>query len=455
MKKVYSVEVIPHTDDILFYPAELEELKEIDLIYFGQHSCPTTIKKNVNNKKTIMLTKNLAAALQFSETNTPLHLFIYKNSIHLGPLIGIFSSGFTPIPNKPLGERSDFFSKLLSLNTLTGCIPFVFGEQHIDWNHETIHGYIFIDSEWKVREFPFPNVVYDRLPNRRTENETGPKEVKRKFQELYTIPWYNPGFFNKWDVYERLSEDESSIAFLPETYPLTSFSTVEHLLSKYRQVYIKPIHGSLGLGIHQVMYDKHDHVYYCRYKNEEQQNKLQRFSSLEAMMNYVFRNRTLENLIVQQGIPLIRSEKRPVDFRVHTNKDSQDNWQVTAIAAKVAGSGSVTTHIKNGGVVKTLQELFEDPKTATETEQKLTTAAITLSKSIENHLDGIIAEIGFDLGLDKYGQVWMFEANSKPGRSIFSHPKLKEFELLTRKLSLDYAIYLAEQSITHSIGVSK
>ena len=37
------------------------------------------------------------------------------------------------------------------------------------------------------------------------------------------------------------------------------------------------------------MYNKQDHVYYCRYKNEEQQNKLQRFSSLEAMMNYVFR----------------------------------------------------------------------------------------------------------------------------------------------------------------------
>ena len=338
---------------------------------------------------------------------------------------------------------------------MTGCIPFIFGEQHIDWDYEIIHGFVYVDDQWQVCEFPFPNVVYDRLPNRRTENESGPKEVKRKFQELYTIPWYNPGFFNKWDVYERLSEDESALAFLPETYPLRSFSTIEHLLSKYRQAFIKPIHGSLGLGIHQLIYNKENHVYYCRYENEEKQNKLQRFSSLESMMNYVFRNRTLDNLIVQQGIPLIRSEKRPVDFRVHTNKDSQGNWQVTAIAAKVAGFGSVTTHIKNGGSVKTLKELFDDQKLAKEIEQKLTTAAITLSKSIENHLDGIIAEIGFDFGLDKHGQVWMFEANSKPGRSIFSHPKLKEFELLTRKLSLDYAIYLAEQSITHSIGVSK
>lgn len=454
MKNVYPVEIATHTDDTLYIPSDMAELTVIDLVYFGQHSCPVKVRKNPAAKGTVVLSKKLADALLFTETITPLHLFVYKNSIHLGPLIGIFSSGFTKILNKPLGERSDFFSKLLSLNTTTGCIPYIFGEQHIDWDNETIHGFVCIDNEWKVRKFPFPNVVYDRLPNRRTENESGPKEVKRKFQELYTIPWYNPGFFNKWDVYERLSEDENSLAFLPETYPLTSLSTIEHLLSKYRQVFIKPIHGSLGLGIHQVMYDKHQQVYYCRYKNEEQQNKLQRFSSLETMVNYVFRNRTLENLIVQQGISLIRSEKRPVDFRVHTNKDSQGNWQVTAIAAKVAGSGSVTTHIKNGGSVKTLKELFNDQEKVKETEQKLTTAAITLSKSIENHLDGIIAEIGFDFGLDKQGQVWMFEANSKPGRSIFSHPKLKEFELLTRKLSLDYAIYLAEQSITQSIGVN-
>ena len=133
------------------------------------------------------------------------------------------------------------------------------------------------------------------------------------------------------------------------------------------------------------------------------------FPLLETMMNYVFRNRTLENLIVQQGIPLIRSERRPVDFRVHTNKDNQGNWQVTAIAAKVAGLGSVTTHIKNGGSVKTLKELFENHEIEKEIEQKLTTAAITLSKSIENYLDGIIAEIGFDFGLDKHGQVWMLK----------------------------------------------
>ncbi|MFJ8257423.1 YheC/YheD family protein [Peribacillus asahii] len=451
MKNVYPVEITKLPNDILFYPSELE-FAAIDIVCFGQYSCPAAVKRNPANKQKIVLSESLANSLRFTETNTPLHLFADKNRLHIGPLVGIFSSGFTGFHNKPLGERSHFFSKLLSLNTETGCIPFVFGEQHINWDDETIHGFIYEENEWKMNDFPLPNVIYDRLPNRRTENQSGPKEVKRKFQKLYRIPWYNPGFFNKWDVYERLSDDEKALPYLPETYPLSSFSTIEHLLSNYRQVFIKPIHGSLGLGIHQILYDKHEHMYYCRYTNEEEETKLQRFSTLEALMNHVFRNRPLENLIVQQGISLMRSEKRPVDFRVHTNKNNQDEWQVTAIAAKVAGSGSITTHVKNGGVIKTIQELFEDRQTTLEIEQKLTKAALTLSESIENHLDGIIAEIGFDLGLDKHGQVWMFEANSKPGRSIFSHPELQEFELLTRKMSLDYAVYLAEQSIMHAIG---
>ena len=372
----------------------------------------------------------------------------------MGQSSGYFHQVLPAFQTNRSGNVQIFF-KTPSLSQTTGCIPFVFGENVINWEKETIKGYVYENDDWNINEFPFPNVIYDRLPNRLTENRDGPKEVKQKFQKEYTIPWYNPGFFNKWDINERLCADERAPPFLPETYPFQSLSVVETLLSHYRQVYIKPIHGSLGLGIHQILYDKHGNVYYCRYKNEAQENKLQKFSTLESIVKHIFHNRPLENLIVQQGIPLIRSSKRPVDFRVHTNKDSKGIWQVTAIAAKIAGAGSVTTHIKSGGVIKTIAELYGDDDEAKEVERKLSEAALILSESIEEHLDGIIAEIGFDFGLDKKGQVWMFEANSKPGRSIFSHPKLKEFELLTRKLSLDYAIYLTEQTITNAVGVQR
>lgn len=272
--------------------------------------------------------------------------------------------------------------------------------------------------------------------------------MKERLQKDYLIPWYNPGFFNKLDVYERLQQDGLAANFLPETIPFTSFSLIETMLAKYGHVYIKPKNGSLGLGVHQIIYDKHTGEYFCRYQDEDFVNRLRKFSSLEKLFPHVFTNQRLDKMLVQQGIHLLRHEKRPVDFRVHTNKDEEGKWQVTAIAAKIAGLGSVTTHKRSGGDIKTLEEIFLGEESELYTE-KLSRAALMLSEALEHNIEGIIGEIGFDLGIDRNGDVWLFEANSKPGRSIFNHPDLEEFDLLTRKLTLAFAIFITEQSILH------
>jgi hypothetical protein len=145
---------------------------------------------------------------------------------------------------------------------------------------------------------------------------------------------------------------------------------------------------------------------------------------------------------------LQRQDSRSIDFRIHTNKDDSGIWHVSAIAAKIAGAGSVTTHARSGGAIKTMEEIFSKDECELFT-KKLSNAALLLSKAIDKNVSGIIGEIGFDLGIDRNGEVWLFEANSKPGRSIFSHPELKLFDLLTRRLSLAFAVFLTEQSLFH------
>lgn len=227
------------------------------------------------------------------------------------------------------------------------------------------------------------------------------------------------------------------------------------MLGDYGHVYIKPANGSLGLGIRQVIYDREEGFYYCRYRDNEDVNRLRKFHTLESLMHHVFRRSNLNSMIVQQGIHLLRHEQRSIDFRVHTNKDESGEWKVTAIAAKVAGLGSVTTHVKNGGEIKTLSEVCTSRMMEQEFTEKLSKAALGLSRVLETQLEGIIAEIGFDLGIDRKGNVWLFEANSKPGRSIFKHPELKEFDYLTRKMSLDFAVFLTEQAISRPEEIFK
>jgi hypothetical protein len=234
--------------------------------------------------------------------------------------------------------------------------------------------------------------------------------------------------------------------YLPETHLFTGFEQVERLLSKYGHLYMKPINGSLGSSIYQIRYSFENNEYYCRYRDESG-NKLRKYRSLEYLINHLLADYDLETFIVQQGISLMRMNGNSVDFRIHTNKDRRGQWQVTAIAAKIAGQGSMTTHINNGGDIKTIDEIFPDAAERNQVTAKLVEAALLLSRCIDEKIEGYIGEIGFDVGIDKDGRVWLFEANSKPGRAIFDHPKLKESDRLTKELFLDYALHLTEKAL--------
>ncbi|GHH98568.1 YheC/YheD family endospore coat-associated protein [Neobacillus kokaensis] len=448
MRKRYLIDVAPNDQLIVFCPKSLLRDRVMKRIAFGSNSMTVDFYPHPDRNDRIVISREIQKALQFPDLRIPLHTFIENEVLTIGPIVGIFTTGFTQNPEQPIGERTLFFSKLLSVNKPVGALTFVFGDQHIDWQQGSIEGFFYHQHKWQKYEVPFPNVIYDRLPNRRSENSPKLRKVKERLQKDYLIPWYNPGFFNKLDVYERLLQDGSVEEYLPETHAFTSFSHIESMLSKYGHVYIKPKNGSLGLGIHQIIYDKHTNDYYCRYQEKNDVNRLRKFPSLERLFEIVFAHQPLDRMVVQQGIHLLRIEQRPVDFRVHTNKDEGGNWQVSAIAAKVAGHGSVTTHKRSGGEIKTMTEIFPSEK-RNEYIKKLEKAALQLSKALDQNMEGIIGEIGFDLGIDRNGDVWLFEANSKPGRSIFSHPDLKSFDLLTRKLSIAYAVYLAEKALLH------
>lgn len=447
MRKHYPIEINQNIKDKVYYPSDFNIQTPLSEITFGNRSVPAQIEPHPKGKNIIILSQNIADELTFPNLKVPLHLFTENQTLYIGPLIGIFTCGFTTFPMRPIGDRTLFFSKLLSVKKTVGALPFLFGEQHINWDKGTVNGLFYHEHGWKFLEVPFPNVIYDRLPNRRAEKLIELKKVKDRLQHDYLIPWYNPGFFNKLDIYERLIQVDDIAHYLPETHIFSSFSLIERMLSDYGHIYLKPMNGSLGLGIHQIIYDRNEDTYYCRYQDESGTNRLRKYETLEALMGHVFAHRKLETMIVQQGIHLIRVNQRPVDFRIHTNKDDLGNWVITAMAAKVAGPGSVTTHINNGGIIKTVEEVFP------ENDQKeliahLKKAALQLSAVLENQIEGIIGEIGFDMGIDNKGHVWLFEANSKPGRSIFKHPGLKEFDLLTRQLSLSFGVFLTERAIT-------
>lgn len=313
MKKLYPIEIITDSENTVYLPTDFETTTNLKILAFGATSKEATIKKHRKTRNTVGISSDLFKDLFFPSATSNVHLFIEQETLYVGPLVGIFTSGFSTIKVRPIGDRSILFSKLLSVQKTVGVVAFLFGEQHINWEKGTING-LFYEDGWKPIEVPFPNVVYDRIPNRRIENLNKIQAVKKRLQKEYSIPWYNPGFFNKLDIYERLLQDDSISDYLPETHALTNFSVIERMLSNFGNVYIKPKNGSLGKGIYQLLYDKKDGHYYTRFKDIDQGNRLMKFDHLEALINHLFENQNLSHYIVQQGIHLIRSEKNQSIF---------------------------------------------------------------------------------------------------------------------------------------------
>ncbi|MED4928940.1 YheC/YheD family protein, partial [Bacillus smithii] len=69
------------------------------------------------------------------------------------------------------------------------------------------------------------------------------RKAKKKLQKDYLIPWYNPGFFNKHEIFEYLKQNKDANPYLPETEVFTSIDQLKAMLNRWKNIYLKPMNG--------------------------------------------------------------------------------------------------------------------------------------------------------------------------------------------------------------------
>ena len=357
-------------------------------------------------------------------------------TMRLGPLIGILTSDSSSRPSSLLVRTHLAYGS-------DKAFCFAFSPRDVDWEKRTVTGsFRTADGGWARRTVPLPDVVYNRMTQRKEEKQEPIKRFKERFIEQ-GIPIFNWGFFDKWDVY-KLLEKEDMERLIPESYLNPSAATLRSMLERYRLVYLKPTGGSLGLGIYRIAWHPRS-GYWVRYRrgNRNRLLRFPRFSGLTAMLG--LSRGKLRHYIAQQGVRLIEIDGSPVDFRFHMHKNGDNQWVVSGIGCKRAGRGSVTTHLRAGGQIllpeEALRRAFGEQGVRMLESAKQT--AVRLAETIERKYRRPLGEIGFDLGIDRKGKIWMFEANAKPGRSIFKHPALKADGRAALRYTFEYCLYLA------------
>jgi hypothetical protein len=409
----------------------------------GSKETSVTVRTVNRSDNSLTLPVNLVAVLRLPRTGKCLIKNNSANELQLGPVIGVLTNTDGGA-SAPFGSRTGFIREIFATGT-DKAFHVAFSPNQVNWESGEVTGYTLgPEGKWTRKTVPLPDVVYNRLPSRRAEKLTSMEAFKERFVRR-RIPLFNWSFFDKWDVYRLLDGETDAERHVPESAINPSPEELKRLMEKHRFVYLKPTAGSLGIGIYRLTYSP-GRGYFARFRKGGS-NVLIRFGTFDGLMKLLRRHRVnLQHYVVQQGIRLIEVDGCPLDFRFHMTKNGHNQWVAAGIGAKKAGRGSVTTHIRNGGQLFTPEQALNRVYGASKAESMLQTAkeaAVRLAEAIERRYNHPLGELGFDLGIDQNDRVWMFEANAKPGRSIFKHPALKASGKATLTHLFNHCLYLS------------
>jgi hypothetical protein len=336
---------------------------------------------------------------------------VKENQSRVGPLIGVLVSENQV--NSIVGNTQLLKELSREILTINGII-FVFTPLSVE--DSKISGYVY-DSKlrkWMKLLFPLPDVVYNRIPYRADEIKPETKKIIRWFDQN-GIPFFNRHFFNKKNIYHIFSNSHFLKPHIPNTVPFDSFEQLKQFLDKDHHVYLKPCDSLKGEGIWTIT-KKNDHTYLLQ-SNETKKI----FDNLPSLNKYLQTNSIHEDYLLQQFIQKETVNSRAYDLRVIAHCIN-DVWHVTGLGIRCAAEGNVTTHVPSGG------SILHEEMLPIEIDKVLIRQLVKYCGHELQHHYGSIKEFSLDIGIDKDGEYWIFEANSKPMK--FDEPHIKKSVIL-------------------------
>ncbi|MCL6443780.1 MAG: YheC/YheD family protein [Alicyclobacillus sp.] len=196
--------------------------------------------------------------------------------------------------------------------------------------------------------------------------------------------------------------------YVPETDWFNAAS-LYRMLQTYSTVYIKPDVGRKGDGVIRIR----------KLSGSECEVSYRQTSLRCASKNLIWELNKIRNAnkkyIIQRGIDLATYHNRPFDVRVVLQKPL-NRWHLSWMSAKVAPrTGSVVTNVAKGAKDVTLIKALRGIDQSVNVHSVLR-ELIDVSYQIVQILGSKfpLSIVGLDMAIDKKGNIWFVEANTKP-----------------------------------------
>jgi glutathione synthase/RimK-type ligase-like ATP-grasp enzyme len=371
-----------------------------------------------------------------------------KEMIHIGPIIGILTSF---LPNQLDYDPKSMQAELIFLSHIGKNLPgqvYIFTPSSINWASKTARGFRYQQlspehGAWTSSLYPLPDVIYDRISSRAGEAKPGIKNAKKKLMKLPHLKYFNPSFLNKWKVHQLLVTNDDLIPYLPETQ-LLSHSSMKDMIMKHKTLYLKPCNGSQGNGIIKVIRNDSGKLKYTVYSNGRHTGQA---DNSTEFMKKSRAARKGKPYIVQQGVNLSTFQGSPFDIRIIYQKNQEGEWKISKQFVRVAPQGSSVANLSRGGRAETSKRVFatilkKNKKLISEKIEELRCLCNMVAVTLESSSKKLFGELGLDMGIDKEGQFWLIEVNSKPRKTTETELS-RGIVRNTFRRPLLYAIHLA------------
>lgn len=367
----------------------------------------------------------------------PMHYYCNLPVVKLGPVVGIFTlSGKNR--KKPLtGKKAKLYAELISYARKCGVFVYCFFPGAVGLPGNTLKGYSLNQKgEWITGDYPWPDIIYNRIRSRRAEKKTSILNLIDYFKNDSRVYFFNTRYLNKWEVYQALIKYPEGKSLVPETECFTR-AALYNFIDKYGEVLLKPSGRSLGKGIVKVI-SRRERFLYAR--AESSGGKWTTCNSLDDLYSSLKNANSEEEYLLQQIVPLGTYKGRIFDLRTQYQKNGQGDWILTGTGVRVAGKGRFVTHIPNGGRAlsyeKVIGKIFTTAQ-KTYLDSQLDSIGAIVPAILERELGINLGILSMDIGVDTDGRMLILEVNSKP--SSFDEDDIRKQH---HKYLVDYFIYI-------------
>jgi hypothetical protein len=324
-----------------------------------------------------------------------------------------------------------------------GCLPIFLDRAGLTAGPDEVTGWMLRQGAWHLATVPVPDVIYHRATFADAADRSAVRAALKEMQQMRSVSLLNAvNSFSKQQVAEALRFFPATADLTPETIPLTDLADLSRMLERFGAVYVKANHGTHGDSVLRVepCADGWQLTGKVRGSPTDEQ-----FADADTVARFFQVIQAEGGWMLQQAIDLPKVQGRIFDLRVTVQKNGTGVWEVAWVFVRHAQPGSVASNLSQGAEAYTPAAFFarfaQELPPLSNLAETVGKAAIRTALALEARF-GRLGEIGVDIGLDRKGRPWVFEANTKP-----IHPRMPGLDpaLLLRR-PFAYAAYLAGRS---------